>query len=81
MESVSECLEHSANDIFKRQIKEENTILKMCVRDKKDKVLELENTTLSADREPLFCWDCYTPVYKKDKNKHKIGHWRLLDKT
>ena len=54
MESVSECLEHSANDVFKRQIKEENTILKMCVRDKKDKVLELENTTLSAHREPLF---------------------------
>ena len=38
----------------------------MCVRLQRNRELELENATVSADREPLFQLNCYTPLYEKD---------------
>ena len=43
------------------------------------RVLEVENATLSADREPLFFdWTVILQCTKRIQNKPKVGQCRLL---
>ena len=58
------------------------TPFRKCVYEiQRNKVLELENATLSALLRAFFNWTVILHCMKRTQNKRKIGQWRLLGST